>query len=153
MSNLNERSQDQASDSLNTAYAAMAQAKAHGHLRPRWFILALAGIVSGLVMSLSFFQFELTVFLVLGLVLVIAMERRQAKVQVSLSKGELGAGLVFGLVLVGITALIVMGVEPQWRPLAIYVYGGLAFLTVLALGLRERQRHARTMTKAGVEAG
>ena len=149
MSNLNERPQDQASDSLNTAYAAMAQAKAHGHLRPRWFILALAGIVSGLVMSLSFFQFQVTVFLVLGLVMVIAMERRQAKVQVSLSKGELGAGLVFGLVLVGITALIVMGVEPQWRPQAIYAYGGLAFLTVLGLGLRERQRHARTLSEAG----
>ena len=58
MSNLNERPQDQASDPLNTAYAAMAQAKAQGHLRPRWFILALAGLVSGLVMSLSFFQFR-----------------------------------------------------------------------------------------------
>lgn len=148
MPDQNGESPVSSADQLNAAYGAISQARAQGHLRPYWFILALAGIISGLVMSLAFFQFELAVLLVLGLVLTIAMERRQAKVQLSLSTGELGAGLVFGLILLAIAVLIVVGVEPQWRPMAIYGYGALAFLVILGCGLQERQRNARALAEA-----
>lgn len=149
MTNLSEGPPERPTDQLNAAYAAMGHARALGRLRPYWFILALAGIVSGLVMSLSFFQFELAVFLVLGLVLIIAMESRQAKVQLPLSKRELGAGLVFGLGMVAIAALIVVGLDPQWRPIAIYAYGALTFLVIMGLGLQERRRSARALAEAG----
>ncbi len=149
MTNLSEGPPEGPTDQLNAAYAAMGHAKALGHLRPYWFILALAGIVSGLVMSLSFFQFELAVLLVLGLALVIAMERRHAKVQLPLSKRELWAGLGFGLGMVAIAALIVVGFDPQWRPIAIYAYGALTFLVIIGLGLRERQRSARALAEVG----
>lgn len=149
MTNLSEGPPERPTDSLNAAYAAMGNARAQGHLRPYWFILALAGIVSGLVMSLSLFQFELAVFFVLGLVLIIGMERRNAKVQLPLSKGELGAGLVFGLVLVAIAAIIALVVDPQWRLIANYAYGALTFLVIVGLGLQERQRSARVLAEAG----
>lgn len=149
MPNLDEGAQEPLADQLSAANSAIRQARAQGHLRPYWFILALAGITSGLVMSLSFFQFELAVFLVLGLVLVIAVERRQAKVQLPLSSGEMGAGLVFGLVLLAIAALIFLVFDPQWRPVAIYANGALAFLVLLGFGLQERHRSARVLAEAG----